>query len=45
MVKWLGLCAVNEGGSGLTPDWGTRMVHVALYDQEKQKFKKIMPKK
>ena len=36
-VQWLRLCTRNAGGTGLIPDWGTKILHAAWHGQEKKK--------
>ena len=39
--QWLGLHTFTAGGTGLTPDWGTKIPQVIQYNQKKKKNKAI----
>ena len=40
MVQWLRCCAFNAGGTGSSPDWGTKMMpHAAQCGQKKKNDK------
>ena len=39
-VQWLGLCASTAGGTGVIPDWGTRIPYPTMHGQEINKRKK-----
>ena len=39
-VQWLGLCASTAGGTGVIPDWGTRIPYPTMHGQKIKKRKK-----
>ena len=40
--QWLGLHTFTAGGTGLTPDWGTKIPQVIQYNQKKKKIKQYI---
>ena len=39
VVQWLRLCAPTSGDMGLTPGWGTEILHAVQCDQKKNNIK------